>query len=216
MDLRAPIVVLMTSGICALPSYGETFRVLPFEGNSLPSTERFSRKGKVVDGAHWLDKSGENLLLLTQTGVIPSKGSNQDNRSAEVHAYQYVKSPRGWREQWVLNDFERNCPYDLYAGFLPGSLEVSDLDGDGRAETTFLYKLTCRSDVSPSTLKLIMYEGKVKFAILGTTIVQTGPQSYSGGQKIVNSKLLRAPAIFRRHAQTQWKKFVNETKFDQF
>ena len=70
---------------------------------------------------------------------------------------------------WTLTDFERDCRFDLYAGFLPDGLTITDLDGDGLAESTLLYTLSCRSDVSPARLKLILHEGKAKYAIRGTT-----------------------------------------------
>jgi len=85
------------------------------------------------------------------------------------------------------------------------------LDGNGIAESTFLYKLGCRSDVSPNRLKLIMHEGKAKYALRGETMVPTtDPEKKLGGQKAIDPAFRRAPKAFLDHALQQWNAFVEE------
>jgi hypothetical protein len=94
---------------------------------------------------------------------------------------------------------------------LPNSLTITDLDGNGIAESTFLYKLGCRSDVSPDRLKLIMHEGKAKYALRGETLIPTGdPNKKLGGQKAIDPAFRRAPKVFLDHALLQWDALVEE------
>ncbi len=186
---------------------------LAFDPTALPAGIQI--QGKIVAGARWRDRLGENLLVATQAGAMPSRGpgcgaGTDPCFDAEVYAYHDLVRPGGQERLWTLTDFERNCPFDLYAGFLPDSLTITDLDGDGLAESTLLYQLSCRSDVSPARLKLILHEGKTKYAIRGTTRTDG-----VGGEKTVDSALEQI-APFRRFARERWNRFVRETEFQQF
>jgi hypothetical protein len=172
--------------------------------------------GAVVAGSRWRDAAGENLLLLTQTGEIGrSSGECTDCRDAELYAYQFVRNGGGWERLWRVADFERGCEFDLLVGFVPGSLTVTDLDEDGTAESTFLYTLACRSDVSPATRKLIMHEGAAKYAIRGTTDLSAmiGPE-YGGGERTLDPAFDRAAPPQRAYALRQWDRYVAKD-FDQ-
>lgn len=188
---------------------------LPFDKKAF--SPQIQLQGQIVSGARWRDRNGENLLLLTQTGKIPQRAECGKYElcyyDAEAYAYHYVVRADGATLLWKLTDFQRDCPFDLYAGFILESVTVTDLDSDGEAESTFLYKLSCRSDVSPADLKLIMHEGKDKFAIRGTTKL---PGDYGGGEVKVDPALMKAGDPFRKFAVEQWKKFSSEEKFEQF
>jgi hypothetical protein len=192
-------------------------KILGFDPKALPREIHY--KGKVVAGARWLDKEGENLLLLCETGffkspVPPNSKKNpygERGWAAALHGYHYVKVKGQHRLLWKLDDFVEICPYDLDLTFLPHSLTITDLDHNGIAESTFLYKLGCRSDVSPVQLKLIMHEGKAKYAIRGETMVPTAnPQQKLGGRKIIDPAFHHAPKVFLDHALQQWHAFVEE------
>lgn len=170
--------------------------------------------GDVVDGARWRDANGENVVVLAETGEFPAAGecgTDPPCRDAEIRAYHFARNGAAWKRLWLVTDFERNCDFDLTAGFVKGSLSVTDLDHDGVGESTFLYTLTCTSDVSPSTLKLIMHEGQAKYAIRGTTDVSVvlGEKSeYTGGERNVDPAFDRAHARQRSYALAQWERFV--------
>jgi hypothetical protein len=177
---------------------------LAFDPQALPAG--IQTQGKIVMGARWRDRLGENLLLATQTGQKPSRSSCDSEpdpcSDAEVYADHYLVRNTGVELLWKLTDFEQDCPFDLYAGFLPDSLTITDLDADGVAESTLLYKLACRSDVSPA--RLILHEGKTKYAIRGTT------RTYgAGGEKMVDPALAQN-VPFKQFALEQWNRFVNE------
>lgn len=194
-----------------------TMPLLAFDPKALPAEIRY--KGKVVAGARWLDKNGENLLLLCETGSFksPVPPHSKENpykewgRAAELHGYHYVKAREKFTPLWQLSDSVKICPFDLEAAFLPNSLTITDLDGNGIAESTFLYKIGCRSDVSPVHLKLIMHEGKEKYALRGETLVRVGgPEEKLGGQKTIDPAFRRAPKVFLDYALQQWNAFVEE------
>lgn len=213
------VKILLVSALAAPLALGTPaataagIELLAFDSQALPAGVPI--RGTIVAGTRWRDRLGENWLIATQTGAIPSRGPGcgadaDPYYDAEVYADHYRVRPGGVELLWTLTDFERNCPFDLYAGFVPDSLTITDLDGDGIAESTLLYKLACRSDVSPARLKLILHEGKTKYAIRGTT------RTYGvGGEKTVDPTLDRV-APFQRFARERWNRFVDETEFEQF
>ncbi|KIO76776.1 hypothetical protein TH53_13240 [Pedobacter lusitanus] len=121
-------------------------------------------QGKPVKIVGWKDKSGDNILLLTETGEFPSKDVQEypDNRDAELHVYHYTKSGNSWQEIVSVNDQISSCPVDIVTSFIPGAFFITDLDGNGIAECTFAYRLTCTGGVDNKVMKLIMLENKKK------------------------------------------------------
>lgn len=170
--------------------------------------------GKVVDGFRWRDQSGENLVLLTETGEFragPSGYCLDACRDGEVYAYHFVKHGAAWEQLWRVTDFIRGCDLDLKADFVKGSLGVTDLDADGIAESTFQYTLACRGGVDPGVRKLIMHEGATKYAIRGSTdISDIVGKEYGGGERNVDPAFDRAPAALRAHALAQWQEFITK------
>jgi hypothetical protein len=189
--------------------------ILNFDARSLPGEIRY--QGKIVMGARWTDSNGENILLLTQTGKFPSKekraADEEDCFDAEVYAYNYVKKDGNVSLLWKITDFERSCSFDLYAGFLKDALFITDLDSNGVAESLFLYKLSCRSDVSPARLKLIMHEGVTKYAIRGATKLSGDG---GGGEMNIDAAFKEAKPLLREFAVKNWNKYVTKDEFEQF
>lgn len=193
--------------------------------------------GQLLEARQWQDRNGENLLLLTRRGPFEEKTTEYTDEEAgvELFARQYVRQASGrWQELWHMQDAIRNCPFDMWLGPLPGSTSVTDLNGDGETETTLVYQLTCRSDVSPSDLKLILHAGRKKYALRGQTVVQydsvavaqrapanpccvdtlseaeldapEGYKLYAG--RYQNEKDFRgAPPELLRYARQQWRKW---------
>lgn len=69
--------------------------------------------------------------------------------------------------------------------------------------------LACRGDVSPSTMKLIMYEGDKKYAVRGTCKIVMGDESY-GGEMNMDANFKNGLQVFREYAQKKWKGFEKE------
>ncbi|WP_425351969.1 M949_RS01915 family surface polysaccharide biosynthesis protein [Hymenobacter wooponensis] len=201
--------------------------------------------GQLLEAWRWTDTNGENMLVVFRNGPFAEKTTKYTDEESyvELFARQYVQRAGSWQQLWRLQDAVRNCPFDLWLGLLPGSTAVTDLDGDGLSETTLLYKLTCRSDVSPSDLKLIMHEGAAKYALRGQMVVAYDSVPVSGrapanpccldsiSQRQLNApdgyellagryesekEFRKAPAMFLRFARQQWRKWSVRDGFDQF
>lgn len=125
---------------------------------------------------------------------MPSKDLDEA-RQAELHIRQYVRRNGLYQELWRLQDAVRECPVDLTLSPLPGATSITDLDNDGQTETTVLYRLACRGDVSPAQLKLIMREGKAKYALRGQMIQLAGHATKAEQQKVLAKPLCCADNI---------------------
>ncbi|MCP9766754.1 hypothetical protein EGI22_02465 [Lacihabitans sp. LS3-19] len=159
----------------------------------------------------WKEKNGEYLVILTESGNVEAPKSELELLKAELHAYCFQKNAQIFTQKWMVYDFEEPCPFDLDVRFLKNTLQITDLDQDGKAEIWLVYMLKCRSDVSPAQLKIIMYEGQQKYAMRGETKVKlTETETYGGKFKFDNA-FINGQSIFRDFAKNVWAKNVNET-----
>lgn len=118
-----------------------------------------------VAGLRFEDGNGDNVVVLRQ---IPNDAGGQ-----ELFADHALVGGRVMRE---VRDGVDECPLDLTADFVSGSLDVHDDDEDGVGEVTFTYQLACRGDVSPAEQKLLVLEDGEKFILRGrTSIPGAGP-----------------------------------------
>lgn len=183
--------------------------VLKFDKKDIPSDIKF--KGKVMGGARWKDNNGENLLIVTETEI--QNGKDKDGNevtSKEIFGYNYIIKSDGSSVLWQVNDFVKDCEFDLFLNYHPSSLTITDLNNDGIAESTFLYRMSCKSDVSPDELKLIMHEGKDKYALRGENQIKfttDGKTVTQGGDYKVDASFDKAPKGFLDYAKKQWEKF---------
>ena len=175
-----------------------------FNKNDMPSSIKY--QGKIVEGAYWTDKNGDNILIITQTGI---KNINADEREQYLYAYHYINYDDGYSRLWNITDYVRSyC--DVEAEYIPNTLEIVDLDNDDIDESIFLYKLDDRCDVSPLPLKLMMHKGDTKLVIRGTIGVDAG-----GGYKVKGTKNFDAafndvPAKLKQYASEKWDKYVKD------
>jgi hypothetical protein len=174
--------------------------ILPFDINN--TIIKDSVKGKIKDGASFKDGEGESIIVLAESDNEEKKGTQNKN----IYAYCFSKTNNVLKQKWLVQDNISDCDVDATCEFLPGSLTITDLDSNNIAEITFLYKLSCKGDVSPHGKKLIMYQGNDKFAIRGSTVLQT-PAGKEGGDKKVDAAFATAPKIFLEFANKQWDKF---------
>ena len=183
-----------------------------FDKSNLPSGIKY--EGNVITGKRWNDKNGENILILTKTNLKEKKvrksGFEETDLECELYGYHYVSSGGSYSLLWKIQDFVKECWFDLTLDFIPGSLSITDLNEDGIAESTFLYKMSCRSDVSPSELKLMMHENDVKYALRGEMLIKMEGFTAGGNYK-VDKSFDSAPAGFLDYAKSQWKEYRLET-----
>ncbi|MCC6866313.1 MAG: hypothetical protein IT280_09175 [Ignavibacteria bacterium] len=184
-------------------SLSEGIKDIVYETDNLPKSVKY--EGKIVAGAKWEDKNGKNVLIICET----EEKSSGDNRSKELFGYQYLLEGENAKMLWKVNDFIKDCPVDVSLALITGSLTVTDINKDGIAENTFLYRMSCKGDVSPDDMKLIMHEGENKYAIRGEMIQVMNGEKY-GGQMNTDPSFNKAPAGFFAYAREQWKKYETE------
>jgi hypothetical protein len=168
-------------------------------------------QGKPVQAVQFQDGSGAYIALTTQTGTQPQKG---DDEFKQAHLYGYVFQLKGGTPPtvlWQLHDMVTECNLDMVANFIPGSLTVTDLDKNGKAEVWVAYRLSCRGDVSPSELKIIMHEGTRKYAIRGEGRLKVGKVLQPGGGVSASDDFKNATVPFTQYARGLWNKYVIET-----
>lgn len=177
------------------------FKILPFDKNDQTYTD--SIKGAIVDGLGWQDAEGENRVLFTAN---PAQMSKSGLQSAAVYAYCFIKDGKSWKKKWEVKDRVDACEVDATCEFFPKSFTITDKDANNIGEVTFLYKLSCKGDVSPDDKKLIMYEAGNKYAIRGSTIIEYAG-SKEGGEKMIDPSFTKAAKPLLDFANSQWAKF---------
>jgi hypothetical protein len=164
-------------------------------------------QGKPVTAVRWTDRLGANLLVLALTARVgPASGGTK-----RLHGYHFTRAqgtaePAAWKPLWRITDGVVDCEFDLTLEVLTASVSITDLDEDGTAETAFAYVASCRSDVAPDALKVLMHEGPTKYALRGTTRIQTGAdekgkRAFAGGTRQPDPAFTGAPREFLAHAQ---------------
>lgn len=161
--------------------------------------------GKAKDILRWSDSQGSHLVILSE--LISASKNDLLGRDAEIFAGHYLEVDGQWVQQWKVTDFERNCPVDVGASYIPQSIMLTDLNKNRIAEVSFMYRTYCTGGVDPHSLKFIMYEGKKKYAIRGETLVKLPEQPVYGGAMTIDSSFKYAPKEFQQFAATQWEKF---------
>lgn len=151
---------------------------------------KLNHDGKMVNKKFWQDANGENIVLFTQN-------------KEELFVYHYAINADEVKLLRRVNDFERDCDYDLTLEFVDNAIQVTDLDKNNLGEITFAYKKACISDVSPKGLKLIILENGDKFIIRGSTSIDK-PGIKVDGSKNVDSSFDNAPDNFLSHANKIW------------
>jgi hypothetical protein len=200
--------------------------------------------GKLLLAKKWNDKNGENLLIVSRKGPIKETEYkiefSGNERYAELYGEQYIKKGDTYALLWDIHDFERHCHLDLWIGLLPNSTMITDLDNDGISETTLIYKLSCRGDVSPSRMKLLIHENNVKMGLRGTMMIKPKSDKLDSDfehdlskvdtvglselEKILalygryeNEKDFKdQPHEFLKFAKEQWLKYIDKDEYLQF
>lgn len=167
----------------------------------------------VVQSAFRIRSGGRTLtLLLSRTGTFDAPGSDPEAwlRSARLYATLYEDLPEdeGARQRWRIQDLVDECPADLTAAFTDPPLKISDADADGEPEIWVGYRIACRGDVSPSSLKIIGYEGTQKYALRGRSRIALG-ESSEGGESSPDAALSAAPKL-RAMASSFWEQVRDE------
>lgn len=178
--------------------------------------------GKPLAVKTWDDANGTNFLVVSRTNKYERiiKEINETGDNSELYINHYVLTDAGdVKLLRKIYDFVHECQLELTLDFVKNSLTVTDLDDDGIAEASFIYRLACRSDVSGSEQKLIMLENGEKYAIRGNASVifgyeDDGREMRQQSEYKVGAEFKKAPAGFEKAALKLWKQFELES-FDE-
>ncbi len=149
------------------------------------------------------DKNGTNYLVATT-----HQNRSDEWASKAILVQHYIeKSNNQYELIRQITDKEDHCEFDNDLQFLTESLTISDLDKNKYAEITFLYKVGCRSDVSPIGLKLMVIENGNKAAIRGKTL----PRGFDfPKEKVADAAFKKQPKAIQDQANKLWNKFAPE------
>lgn len=192
--------------------FSEKIKVKKLNPSDVPNDIKY--KGTIQEAFHWTDEEGEHIFISTLTDGV---NTNPDPDMAPwmqiyLYGYHYVIENGKSTLKWKVTDYVKECEFDIGVNFRK-PCEITDLDNDGVAEVWMMYTLACSSDVNPSTMKIIMYEGSKKFAVRGTTKVvvaldPNGKKEYAGGNYIMDQALQHAPEVIKNYATSMWKKYM--------
>ncbi len=157
----------------------------------------------VEKALQFVDKNGKNYLVATT-----HQNRSDEWASKAILIKHYVeKSNNELVLLRQITDKEDHCEFDNDLQFLNESLTISDLDKNQYAEITFLYKVGCRSDVSPIGLKLMVIENGNKAAIRGKTL----PRGFDfPKEKVADVAFKKLPKTIQDQANKLWDKFAPE------
>jgi hypothetical protein len=174
----------------------------------LPAEIQFEGKQKEVQ--KWEDTEGKHVLLLTETGVHTIKKLQHENEGedAEVYAYHYLydTTTKKYRQMWRVYDYINDCNLDINVGFVPKATTHTDLNNNGIPEIWVVYRLQCTGDVSPPDMKIIMYEGKTKYAVRGTCALVMGEKVEEKSRYEFDTALKTAAPEIKNFARKLWEK----------
>ncbi len=205
------------TAIISLTVFGQgQIAVKQLDLNKLPKGIKY--EGKINTAVCWVDSLGNNIAILTETGIYQSKKFKHENdgRDAELFAYHFIVKDDSAFQTWGIYDFISDCLVDIEAQFIKNSFQVTDLNHDGIGEIWIMYKTVCHGDVSPCDMKIIMYHGQQKFAMRGQNKVFSGTDDkgkkyYIGGDYKYDKAFADGPKEFLEFAKKLWDKNIMQT-----
>jgi hypothetical protein len=134
--------------------------------------------GGGVEAWSWTDTNGRNLLLATKT---VDKREGGVVRAATLHVYHAAglrqdgqdgqNGQNGRGPRMLLTPLRdpgtQNCDVDFGLDFVPGSVKVTDTDGDGYGEATVGWWSVCRGDPGPERIKLALLTKDTYYILRG-------------------------------------------------
>jgi len=181
----------------------------PVAATALPNQIKY--EGSLVQAVKW-DAAGEqHYLVLSQKTKYPSGKNDMDGyptHNAALFAYHVVVAGDSSKLIWRIYDFIEDCGFDIIQQFIGKQIHLTDLDKNGEPEIWIMYRNQCTSDLSPATTKLIMYEGKTKYAFRGVDKVKSSPSGYTGGTYTMDKQWLSGNNAFLQYAKDYWTKHI--------
>jgi hypothetical protein len=206
--LSAGLMLCFTADCSARAPDSEPVDAAYLAAQHIPSAE------KLVLARRIRDQAGEHVLVLNRkAGPSPAAPKSGRIEHIELNAIYYSRRSSGWSPEWTVHDFVE-CPgLDAAADFFSSSVNVTDINGDGKAEITIPYKLFCGGGIDSYTVKVILREGPLKLAIRGESEVRLpGQQAFGGEHEYDKALLMPAYAAYKSHMDQVWKTVSLDTR----
>jgi hypothetical protein len=201
-------IAVMATAVCL----SGAARARDIEPQNIRRTKDLPRGVKAPKGfdsaLKWTDKNGENLVMLAVLNRL-SKNAEGEVLPSAVLTVDHILIANGQRTRSLrsVRDGVAPCDFDLTAEFL-GAATLTDLDGDGIAEVTVAYQLSCKSDISPDIVKLLVIENGEKYILRGEGLYPDDDGKMRGGGFEPDPDAARWPKVFFDHARETWKRIV--------
>ena len=198
---KSPILSVTASALCLAGA----FAALGILGAPCAHAA-FEMKSDVADAL------GKGIVIASESDI----STRLDNGGFEIRSQNLNITRRAddGSTVWIIRDGVNDCDVDGFGAKILDRTRMTDLDGDGLSEIWTAYTLECRSDPSPTSMKIIMYEGTQKHAMRGETRVTfsigDGKFETQGGEYEFDPSFRQAPENFRRYAKKLWDRLVAE------
>lgn len=194
---------------CSIETIAQEIKTMPVGKSTLPSSMQYT--GVFKKAFKWTNGTMDNYIIYTETKKQPTGNREEGTFSKSVYVYYYVQNGTSVTLVWKITDGVKDCAYDIMTSCITKAFNVTDLNKDGVPEIWAMYKSTCTSDVSPWNLKLIMCEGKNKYAIRGITRTYVlEDEKYAkeeDSEKTIDQSFKNGNKLFLIHAEKMWVRF---------
>ncbi len=169
-------------------------------------------QGKIIKEIKYTDKTGENVIVLTQTNkhIREEKdryGNIDSYQSKDIYAYRYLMNQGQAQKIWQIHDFIHDCDLDISVDFYSNLVQITDLNKNQIKEVWIPYTVTCAGDISVYS-KIIMYEDSQKYASRGEPRLCYGKEHIDANYSMDNA--LKQNQSFRKFADSLWQKISVE------
>lgn len=165
-----------------------------------------SKEGEVERIVTWNQGDGPHIAVFASITKQGQKdGATWWSKGLYVATFKVVGDK--FKKVQDIKELVQPCQLDMTASFVDGSVTLTNVDGDDKGELTFAYVTRCAGDVSPMAMKVLMLEGKDKYALRGETRIDFGNGEVIGGDFRPDFK--KAPPALLEHAKTIWARHVD-------
>ncbi len=107
------------------------------------------------DTVSWRDEQGQHLLFMWQSDLITHEDEGTSSQSISVT--HWLKEGNTLTEFWTYQDSITDCPVDVEVKFI-AEPRFPDIDNDGYNEIYFIVQKSCKGDISPAIVQVIMID----------------------------------------------------------
>ena len=167
-------------------------------------------QGKIVKEIKYSDKTGDNVIVLTQTNKSTKKCEDfGECSSQDLYAYRYLIEQGSPKKIWQIHDFVHDCGLDMSVDFYANLVQLTDLNKNQIKEVWIPYTVACAGDISAYS-KIIMYENMQKHASRGDPAICYGENNERIDGEYKMDKALQQNSSLRKFTRSLWKKISAE------